>query len=178
MESVGRLADGVALDFNNMLAVILGYTEIAMDQVNTAQPLFAALREIRKAAERSTDLTRQLLTFARKQTVAPRVLDLNETVDGMLKMRRQLIGEDIDLVWKPGTNLRPVKVDPSRVHQLLADLCVNARDAISGVGKVTIKTDAAAVDEAWCAAHTGFVPGEYVLLAVSDNGCGISGLSP
>jgi PAS domain S-box-containing protein len=173
MESVGRLAGGVAHDFNNMLAVILGYTEIAMDQVNTAQPLFAALREIRKAAERSADLTRQLLAFARKQTIAPRVLDLNETVDGMLKMLRRLIGEDIDLVWKPGRNLGPVKVDPSQIDQLLANLCVNARDAILGVGRVTIETDAAAFDEAYCADHAGFVPGEYVLLAVSDNGCGM-----
>jgi four helix bundle suffix protein len=173
MESVGRLAGGVAHDFNNMLAVILGYTEIAMDQVDPAQPLFAALQEIRKAAERSADLTRQLLAFARKQTIAPRVLDLNETVDGMLKMLRRLIGEDIDLVWKPGRNLGPVRVDPSQVHQLLANLCVNARDAIPGVGKVTIETDVAAFDEAWCATHTGVVPGEYVLLAFSDNGCGM-----
>jgi PAS domain S-box-containing protein len=173
MESVGRLAGGVAHDFNNMLAVILGYTEIAMDQVNTAQSLFAALREIRKAAERSADLTRQLLTFARKQTIAPRVLDLNETVDRMLKMLRRLIGEDIDLVWKPGRNLWLVRVDPSQIDQLLANLCVNARDAIADVGKITIETDVGAFDEAYCADHAGFVPGEYVLLAVSDNGCGM-----
>jgi len=173
MESVGRLAGGVAHDFNNMLAVILGYTEIAMEQVNMAQPLFAALREIRKAAERSAKLTRQLLAFARKQTIAPRVLDLNETVDGMLNMLRRLIGEDIDLVWKPGRNLWPVKVDPSQIDQLLANLCANARDAIAGVGKVTVETDTAAFDEAWCATHTGVVPGEYVLLAFSDNGCGM-----
>jgi PAS domain S-box-containing protein len=173
MESVGRLAGGVAHDFNNMLGVILGYTDMALDHVDPAQPLFAALQEIRKASERSADLTRQLLTFARKQTIAPKVIDLNETVDGMLKLLRRLIGEDIDLVWKPGRNLGPVKVDPSQVHQLLANLCVNARDAIPGVGKLTIETDAAAFDEAWCATHTGFVPGEYVLLAVSDNGCGM-----
>ncbi len=173
MESVGRLAGGVAHDFNNMLGVILGYTDMALDQVHPAEPLFGALQEIRKAAERSADLTRQLLTFARKQTIAPKVIDLNEIVDGMLKMLRRLIGEDIDLVWKPGRCLWPVKVDPSQIDQLLANLCVNARDAIAGVGRVTIETDVAAFDEAYCAAHAGFVPGEYVLLAVSDNGCGI-----
>jgi signal transduction histidine kinase/DNA-binding response OmpR family regulator len=173
MESVGRLAGGVAHDFNNMLGVILGYTDMALDQVHPAEPLFGALQEIRKAAERSAALTRQLLTFARKQTIAPKVVDLNETVDGMLKMLRRLIGESIELVWKPGRDLWPIKVDPSQIDQLLANLCVNARDAIAGVGLVTIRTDAVTFDEADCAAHAGVVPGEYVLLAVADNGCGI-----
>jgi PAS domain S-box-containing protein len=173
MESVGRLAGGVAHDFNNMLGVILGHTEMALDDVDPAQPLFDDLLEIRKAAERSADLTRQLLTFARKQTVSPKVIDLNETVEGMLKMLRRLIGEDIDLLWKPGRNLRPVKVDPSQIDQLLANLCVNARDAITGVGKITIETGVASIDEAYCADHPGFSPGEFLLLAVSDNGCGM-----
>ena len=135
MESVGRLAGGVAHDFNNMLGVILGHTEMALEQMDPAHPLFADLQEVRKAAERSADLTRQLLAFARKQTIAPKVIDLNETVEGMLKMLRRLIGEDIDLLWKPGRNLGPVKVDPSQIDQLLANLCVNARDAIADVGK-------------------------------------------
>jgi signal transduction histidine kinase len=173
MESVGRLAGGVAHDFNNMLGAILGYTELAMEKVDPAQPLFAYLQEVRKAAERSADLTRQLLAFARKQTVAPKVLDLNETVSGMLKMLQRLIGEDIELAWLPGKDLGSVNVDPSQIDQILANLCVNARDAIAGVGKVTIETGAAAFDEAYCAAHAGFVPGDYVLLAVSDNGCGM-----
>ncbi len=174
MESIGRLAGGVAHDFNNMLGVILGHTEMALEEVDPAQPLFADLQEVRKAAERSADLTWKLLTFARKQTVAPKVLDLNETVEGMLKMLRRLIGEDIDLLWKPGRNLRPVKVDPSQIDHLLANLCVNARDAIAGVGKITIETDLAVFDEAYCADHAELlVPGEYVLLAVSDNGCGM-----
>ncbi len=173
MESVGRLAGGVAHDFNNMLGVIRGYTEIALEQIDPAQPLFADLQEVYKAAERSSDLTRQLLTFARKQTIAPKVIDLNETVEEMLKMLRRLIGEDIELLWKPGKNLGPVKVDPSQIDQLLTNLCVNARDAISGVGKITIETAAASVCDAYCANHAEFVPGEYVLLAVSDNGCGM-----
>ncbi len=173
MESVGRLAGGVAHDFNNMLGVILGHAEMAMEQVDPTQSLYADLQQIRNAAERSSDLTHQLLAFARKQTIAPKVLDLNETVEGMLKMLRRLIGEDIDLLWKPGRNIRPVKVDPSQIDQLLANLCVNARDAIEGVGRVTIETEAATFDEAYCSDHAGFVPGEYVLLAVSDDGCGM-----
>ncbi len=173
MESVGRLAGGVAHDFNNMLGVILGLTEMALEQMDPAQPLFADLQEVHKAAERSAVLTRQLLTFARKQTIVPRVIELNETVEGMLKMLRRLIGEGIDLLWKPGRNLGPVKVDPSQIDQLLANLCVNARDAIEDLGKITIETDVAAFDEAYCADHAGFVPGEYVLMAVSDNGCGM-----
>ena len=127
-----------------------------------AQPLRTHLEEIQKAAQRSADLTRQLLAFARKQTVAPKVLDLNETVAGMLKMLRRLIGEDIDLAWMPGAGLGPVKIDPAQIDQILANLCVNARDAIAGVGKVTIETANVTFDEAYCADHAGFVPGEYV----------------
>ena len=173
MESVGRLAGGIAHDFNNMLGVILGCAEMAMDQVDPAHPLFADLEEIRKAAERSANLTRQLLTFARKQTVAPKVIDLNETVEGMLKMLRRLIGEDIDLLWMPGKNLGPVKMDPSQIDQILANLCVNSRDAIAGVGKLTIETGRVRFDEEYCADHAGFIPGEFIMLAVSDNGCGM-----
>jgi PAS domain S-box-containing protein len=173
MEAVGRLAGGVAHDFNNMLTVILGETELALDQIDPTHPVHDDLQEVIKAAVRSTDLTRQLLAFSRKQTIAPRVLDLNETVDGMLKMLRRLIGEDIDLAWMPLPGLWPVKLDPSQVDQILANLCVNARDAIAGVGKVTIETGKAEIDEAYCDGHPGFVPGEYVVLAVSDDGCGM-----
>jgi two-component system, cell cycle sensor histidine kinase and response regulator CckA len=173
MESVGRLAGGVAHDFNNMLGVILGHAELALEKLDPGQPLHSDLRAIRNAAERSADLTRQLLAFARKQTVSPRILDINDTVSGMLKMLQRLIGEDIHLVWIPGAKLWPVKIDPSQIDQVLANLCVNARDAIAGVGKVTIETTNIAIDEVYCADHAGFVPGEYVLLAVSDNGCGM-----
>ncbi|MCG3191970.1 MAG: Sensor histidine kinase RcsC [Thermoanaerobaculia bacterium] len=174
MESIGRLAGGVAHDFNNMLSVIIGYTDLALSDEGLDQTLSANLEEIRKAASRSADLTRQLLAFARKQTIAPKVLDLNETVESMLKLLRRLIGEDINLVWLPGTALWPVYVDPTQVDQILANLCVNARDAISGVGKVTIETHAVTLDEAGCAGHLGQTPGDYVLLAVSDNGCGMA----
>jgi two-component system cell cycle sensor histidine kinase/response regulator CckA len=173
MESVGRLAGGVAHDFNNMLGVILGHAEMAMEQVDPAHPLHADLEEIRNAANRSADLTRQLLAFARKQVVSPKVIDLNETVEGMLKMLRRLLGEDINLSWHPGAGLWPVRVDPSQIDQILANLCVNARDAISGIGKMIIETENCAIDEQYCADHAGFVPGDYLLLTVSDDGCGM-----
>ncbi len=173
MESVGLLAGGVAHDFNNMLSLILGYTELALNKVDPAQPVHDDLEEILKAAKRSTEITRQLLAFARKQTIVPVVLDLNQTVEGMLKMLRRIIGEDIDLVWLPEVGLCPVKMDPVQVSQILANLCVNARDAIADVGKVTIETGNAVFDETYCAQHAGFVAGDYVLLAVSDDGCGM-----
>jgi PAS domain S-box-containing protein len=173
MESVGRLAGGVAHDYNNMLSVILGYTEMAMDQVDPDGPLYADLNEVYTAGKRSMEITGQLLAFARKQLISPIVMDLNETVDGMLKMLRRLIGEDIDFAWKPAIRLWPVNMDPSQIDQILANLCVNARDAITGVGKITIETENVCFDESYCADHAGFIPGEFVMLAVSDNGCGM-----
>ncbi|MDD2467797.1 MAG: nuclear transport factor 2 family protein [Desulfobulbus sp.] len=173
MESVGRLAGGVAHDFNNMLGVILGYTEIVLKKETADQPMSSALRGIQQAAQRSADLTRQLLAFARKQTVAPKVLDLNETVASMLIMLRRLIGENIDLVWLPDENLGAIKMDYTQIDQILANLCVNARDAIGDTGRITIETGNVILDEAYCASHVGFAPGEYVLLMLSDNGCGM-----
>ncbi|MCX6544309.1 MAG: PAS domain S-box protein [Acidobacteria bacterium] len=174
MESIGRLAGGVAHDFNNMLGVILGHTELALEQVDPALSLHVDLEEIRNATMRSADLTRQLLAFARKQAVAPKVLHLNDTVAGMLRMLQRLIGENIDLKWQPGEDLWLVKVDPSQIDQILANLCVNARDAISGVGKMTLETGNSTLDEGYCASHTGCVPGEYVRLAVGDDGSGMT----
>jgi polar amino acid transport system substrate-binding protein len=173
MESVGRLAGGVAHDFNNMLGVILGHTDLALMKADPCHPLCSDLQEIRKAAERSAKLVRQLLAFARKETIAPKVLDLNKTVNGMLEMLRRLIGEDIELVWLPGIEGWQVKMDPSQIDQILANLCVNARDAIGGVGKIIIETSPATFNEEYCLSHPGFSPGEYVMLAVSDDGCGI-----
>ncbi len=134
MDSVGRLAGGVAHDFNNMLGVILGHSELALRHVHAGQPAHANLETIRQAGQRAADLTRQLLAFARKQTVSPRALDLNETVTKMLSMLRRLIGEDIELASRPGADLWLVRLDPSQVDQILANLCVNARDACSGGG--------------------------------------------
>jgi PAS domain S-box-containing protein len=174
MESVGRLAGGVAHDFNNMLSLIIGHSELALAEVDANQPIHAELTQILAAAHRSADLTRQLLAFARRQAINPKVLDLNETMAGMLKMLQRLIGEDIELVWKPGANLDLVKIDPVQVDQILANLAVNARDAIAGVGHLTIETENVALDEAYCKAHAGCLPGDYVLLAISDTGSGMS----
>ncbi len=174
MESVGRLAGGVAHDYNNTLSVIIGFTELARDKMDsTDDPLRSDLDEVLKAARHATDITRQLLAFARKQTIAPEVLDLNENIEGMLKMLRTLIGEDITLAWLPGAALWSVKMDPSQIDQILANLCVNARDAIAGVGKITIETKMVTFDSSYCADHHDFIPGDYAMLAVSDNGCGM-----
>lgn len=173
IDAVGRLAGGVAHDFNNMLGVILGHAEMALEQVKPTQPVYEDLQEIQRAAQRSADLTRQLLAFARKQTVEPRVLNLNETVSGMLKMLRRLIGEDIELVWQPGPGLWPVCIDPVQVDQVLANLAVNARDAIRGVGQLTIRTENVTVRPADLAAHADASAGEYILLKVSDTGAGM-----
>jgi PAS domain S-box-containing protein len=173
MESVGRLAGGVAHDFNNMLGAILGHVELALERVDPAQPLYADLKEIEKAAQRSADLTRQLLAFARKQTVTPKVLDLNDTIAGMLNMMQRIIGENIKLSWLPGVDLWPVEMDPSQIDQILANLCVNARDAIADVGTINVRTGNRVLDAGYCARHPGLVPGDYVMLEVSDNGRGM-----
>ena len=173
MESVGRLAGGIAHDFNNMLGVILGHTELALLQADENHDLYSDLKEIQTAAKRSADITKQLLAFARKQTISPRQLDLNTTVERMLNMLHRLIGENIDLVWQPAAHLWSVKLDPSQIDQILANLCINARDAISGVGKLTLETGNKSFDEVYCSEHHGFIPGDFVLLAVSDNGCGM-----
>ncbi len=174
IESIGQLAGGVAHDFNNMLGVILGHTEMALKKVGKDEKLSAHLEQVFKAATRSAELTRQLLTFARKQVIAPKVLDLNETVGGMLKMLQRLIGENIQLVWEPDPELWLVNIDPSQADQILANLCVNARDAIRGNGKITISTRNTSIDEAYSRAHSyGLRPGDYVQLSISDDGCGM-----
>ena len=168
MEAVGRLAGGIAHDFNNLLMGILNYTEL----VEAALPADAAVRpylaEIRTDAERSAALIRQLLAFARKQVVAPKRLDLNDTVAGTLKLLRRLIGEDLDLVWRPGPALGAVTIDPSQLDQLLVNLVLNARDALTGPGTITLETTAAPAPPL-----PGLAPGPYVCLAVSDTGAGM-----
>jgi len=174
MEAIGRLAGGVAHDFNNMLSVILGRTEMALEEVDPNQALYADLEEIQTAAQRSAEVTRQLLAFARKQTIAPKVVNLNTFIQSTLKMLHRLIGEDIDLVWLPDDLIWPVKIDPSQINQILTNLSVNARDAIADVGKLTIETGKATFDEAYCADHPDFVPGDFAHLTVRDNGCGMN----
>jgi len=174
MESVGRLAGGVAHDFNNMLGVILGHAELALTCLEPTQPLYADLEEIRKAANRSADLTRQLLTFARKQTISPKVVDLNKVMADIFKMLKRLIGDNIEFNWQPAAGLWVVKVDPAQIEQALTNLCVNARDAIADVGKITIEMGNSTINEADCGSQAAMVPGEYVRLAVIDNGSGIA----
>ena len=174
MESVGRLAGGVAHDFNNMLGIISGHAELALTQADPNDPLLQNLEEIIKAAQRSSDLVRQLLAFARKQTISPRVLDLNEAVSGILDMLQRLLGEDIALGWLPGTATWSIRMDPSQIHQILANLLINSRDAMPDGGKITIESANVVFDESSCRDHEGALPGEYVLLAVSDKGCGMS----
>jgi two-component system cell cycle sensor histidine kinase/response regulator CckA len=159
--------------FNNMLGVIVGHTELALGEIDSAQSAYHELQEVMKAAHRSADLVRQLLAFARKQTISPTVLNINETVESMLKMVRRLIGEDVALVWKPGADMRSVKVDPVQIHQILANLCVNACDAIEGVGKLTIETGTVTLEDSYCREHAAALPGDYVLLSVRDTGCGM-----
>ncbi len=173
MESVGRLAGGVAHDFNNMLMAIIGNTEMAMAETEPSTALHKKLHEIFSCAQRSADLTRQLLAFARRQTIRPKVLDLNELISRMITFLHRLIGEDVDLVWKPAMALWPVHMDPSQIDQILVNLAVNARDAIIGVGNLTIETENVFFDETYCMMHQDVIPGEYVLLAVSDTGCGV-----
>ncbi len=175
MESIGRLAGGIAHDFNNMLAVILGRTELIMDSDFDWLPFSEDLIEIEKAANRSADLTGQLLAFARKQAVAPQNLNLNQEIGDLLNMLKRIIGEQINLVWQPEDDLWPVKVDPGQVNQLLTNLCVNARDAIEdGSGEIVISSRnihvLEKIDQKQQTTHSG----EYVLLSVKDNGCGMN----
>lgn len=172
MESVGRLAGGVAHDFNNMLGVIIGYAEMAEAGLDADNPLQKNLGEIIRAARHSAELTGQLLAFARRQDVSPRVLNLNGIVESTLNMLRRLVGEDIDLEWDPDPSLWNVKIDPTQVNQILANLAANSRDAISGVGSLTISTANISVISR-SDTLPGLVPGDYVQLAVSDDGCGI-----
>jgi PAS domain S-box-containing protein len=172
MEVVGRLAGGVAHDFNNQLMGILGYAELCQEALAENREALGWLDEISKAATRSADLTRKLLAFARKQPIAPRVLTLNKAIDEMLAMLRRLIGEDIMLAWLPHADCC-VRMDPSQLDQILSNLAVNARDAIGGIGTLTIETNCVVVDQAACQALSGMVPGTYALLVIGDDGCGM-----
>jgi PAS domain S-box-containing protein len=173
MEVVGRLAGGVAHDFNNMLTVISSYVEMTLNELEERHPLYKRLYEVHKAARHSAELTGQLLAFARKQAIAPRVLDLNETISGSLKMLHRLIGENIELQWNPGPDLWQVRMDAAQIGQVLANLAVNARDAIDGIGRLTMHTGNVAVDPETCAACPELSPGDYVQLSITDNGCGM-----
>lgn len=173
IESVGRLAGGVAHDFNNMLSVIRGNADLAGGETGLPSQVKEYLDEIIQAADRSADLTRQLLAFARKEEVSPSLIRLNKALSGMLKMLKRLIGEDIELEWIPGEAVWSVKMDPSQLDHILVNLCINARDAIKNDGRIVIETRNIRIDEGFCQTHPNARPGEFVMLAVTDNGEGI-----
>jgi len=177
LESVGRLAGGVAHDFNNMLGVILGHTELALSKIEDKHPVTSDLIEVRKAAERSVGLTRQLLAYARKQAIAPVVLDINETVEGVLRMLSRLMGEEIELIWKPAEGVWPILMDPGQLDQVVTNLCINARDAITWHGHIRIETALVHHHDDFMSTYKGVSPGEYVLIQVADDGCGMDYLT-
>ncbi|HVY44426.1 MAG TPA: PAS domain S-box protein [Minicystis sp.] len=173
MEAIGRLAGGVAHDFNNMLSIILSGAELALDGLRAGDPLRAELEPIREAGARAAELTRRLLAFSRQQMLSPRVVDLNETVAGMDSMLRRLLGEDVDLAFHAGERLGHVVADPAQIEQVVMNLAVNARDAMPRGGRLTIETSNVELDDAYAAQHVGVAVGDYVMLAVSDTGVGM-----
>jgi PAS domain S-box-containing protein len=173
MEAIGQLAGGIAHDFNNLLTVILTNCHYLLKAVDEGSPVQRDIEEIKQSGERAAALTRQLLAFSRRQVLEPRVLDLNHVLDGTQKMLRRLIGEDIELVVVPAPDLGKVLVDPAQIEQVILNLAVNARDAMPNGGKLTIETSSVLLDEA-CVCPCGDVhPGWYVMLVVSDTGCGM-----
>jgi len=173
MESIGRLAGGIAHDFNNLLTVIHGYCDIIQDQLALADPLLVELKQIQQASERAAALTRQLLAFSRKQILAPTVLDLNNLVTNLRAMLVRLIGEDITLETVLAVGLRPITADPSQIEQVIMNLVVNARDAMPTGGRLTIETSNMDLDRNYASIHLEAPVGSYVMLVVTDTGCGM-----
>jgi two-component system, cell cycle sensor histidine kinase and response regulator CckA len=174
MESIGRLAGGIAHDFNNLLTVIIGNTGLASEALAPNHPVLEDLQAIQAASQRAAGLTHQLLAFARKQILEPRVISLNDLIVEMDKLLRRLIREDIELVTLPTSDLWQVKVDPGQIEQVLVNLVINARDAMLNGGQLTIETRNVVLDDAYVRSHISIIPGSYVMLAVSDTGVGMS----
>ena len=173
MEAVGQLAGGVAHDFNNILTAIVGYTDLLAAELASNVRQLEDLEEIRKAARRAAALTRQLLAFSRKQVLEPRIIDVNSVVLNLDKMLRSLISENIELKTDLADNLGAARADPNQIEQVIMNLAINARDAMPDGGTVTIETRNVTLDDAYAAQHVSVIPGEYVMLAVSDTGCGM-----
>jgi two-component system, cell cycle sensor histidine kinase and response regulator CckA len=174
MEAIGRLAGGVAHDFNNLLGVIIGYSELALDQVGPANAVRGQVEQIRKAGERASALTRQLLAFSRQQVLDTKPLSLNAIISDMAEMLRRLIGEDIELQTKLDSGLHAIRGDQGQIEQVIMNLAVNARDAMPQGGKLMIETRNAVVEEDDLQRHTPMTPGDYILLTISDTGVGMS----
>ena len=174
MEAIGRLAGGVAHDFNNVLTVILGYNGMVMEDLRNQPRLLERAEEVQHAAERAASLTKQLLAFSRRQILQPAILDLNEVVRNMEKLLRHVIGEDIDFATRLDPALAPVRADPTHLDQVIMNLVINSRDAMPDGGKLTVETANVALDESYAQSHSGIVPGHYVQMAVSDTGHGMS----
>lgn len=173
MDAVGQLAGGVAHDFNNMLSIIIGFAELSRGCVASDNPLTENLNEILSAAKRSTDLTRHLLAFARKQSVTPKVLYCNTIIENSRKMLQRLVGEDIDIRFIPCETLWPILMDPAQIDQVLTNFSVNARDAIAGTGIITIETQNIILDDMYCKFHVYAKPGRYMMILFSDTGKGM-----
>jgi signal transduction histidine kinase len=173
LEAVGRLAGGISHDFNNLLTVILGYSDIMKRNLQEGHPLRRNVEEIVRASERAASLTRQLLAFSRKQVMQPKVFDLNTVVTDLEKMLRRMIGEDVELRVSLQSELGNIKADPVQLEQVIMNLVVNARDAMPKGGKISIETNNVYLDEAYAREHVSVVPGDYVMLAISDTGCGM-----
>lgn len=174
LEAVGKLAGGVAHDFNNILSVIIGKSEIALMKMEKTDQFYDSFVDIKKAAEHSANLTRQLLAFARKQTIAPQVVNINQVLDETLSMLQRIISEGIDLLPSLAPELWHVKIDPDQMAQIITNLCVNARDAIDSVGTIVVKTENSTLDDKYYTNLTDYLPGDYVCLSVSDDGCGMN----
>jgi len=173
MEAIGRLAGGIAHDFNNILAVILSYSGFIIEELKEDDPMREDAQEIKDAGNRAAALTKQLLAFSRKETIRPEILNLNNVVENLDKMLRRIIGEDIEFKTTLAEDLSNVKADAGQMEQVLANLAVNARDAMPDGGKLTIETQNVDLDEEYVSSHPTAEPGSYVMLAVSDTGCGM-----
>jgi two-component system cell cycle sensor histidine kinase/response regulator CckA len=173
MEAVGRLAGGIAHDFNNMLSVIIGYSDLTLELLATESPVTKNLLQIKKASQRAILLTRQLLAFSRKQVVFPKVLDITEVIQNTINMLRRMVSEDIDLEFRPMSPIGSIKADPGQVEQILMNLVVNARDAMPTGGRIIIEATNGELDEHYVLLHPGSRVGQYVVLAISDTGCGM-----